>query len=204
MFVNICLNVIFYMFVNIQVFPFDFMPQTVPQQPPVVRQLCFEPVWFHNHLRFYWYLLKDLKISELLLHFLHRTHHSRMVLHKPRSLSSKLSRSRRLRQYRCVCVWMNMCEKLKTQASIKLWFHNINTPSVLHLARMCLTKMRTCECCMSAAVLQKQPIMWATHLLIIYTFFQVSTKPWRYCLGVSELDSFIFILNCNIIVLILI
>lgn len=136
--------------------------------------------------------------------FLHRTHHSRMVLHKPRSLSSKLSRSRRLRQYRCVCVWMNMCEKLKTQASIKLWFHNINTPSVLHLARMCLTKMRTCECCMSAAVLQKQPIMWATHLLIIYTFFQVSTKPWRYCLGVSELDSFIFILNCNIIVLILI
>lgn len=158
-FVNACLNVIFYIFVNIQIFPFDFMPQIVPQQPPVVRQLRFEPLWFYNHLHCYWNLLKDwiLKHGELLLQFLHRTHHSRMLLHKPKSFSSKPSRSSRLRQDRCVCVWawMNMCEKLKTQPSAKLWFDNIITPSVLHLARLCLTKMRTCEYRMSAAVLQK-------------------------------------------------
>lgn len=54
-----------------------------------------------------------------------------------------------------VCVWMHMCEKQKSQPSVKLWFDNIITPSALHLARMRLTKMRTCESRMSAAVLHR-------------------------------------------------
>lgn len=94
-----------------------------------------------------------------------------------------------------------MCEKQKSQPSVKLWFDNIITPSVLHLASMLLTKMETCgsRICQQQFC-RKQQIVCTAQLLIISTFFQVSNKPWslvRYCLCVSKYDSFILILNHN-------
>ncbi len=157
LFVNVCLNVIFYMFVNIQIFPFNFMPQTVPQQPPVVRQLRFEPLWVHSHC--YWNLLKDWILS----FDCNFTQNPPFQDSPPQSLEpQQQAQPEQHAQTGQVCVGLNEYvweAKNTTLSKALIWQHNYSFSAAFSIQQ---------QFCRNS--------MHATHLLIILPFFRCLTS----------------------------